>query len=165
MKHLYLLRHGKSSWETPANGSPPEDRDRPLLPKGIRRTEHVARWINEHRIRFDSIHSSDARRATETANIVRKTLEIPKKRLTLDPAIYDAVDGDELLQIVTQFSDRCDAVLMVGHNPTMSELASMFFEEPLELPTAGFVGVTFETDSWRKLSQAAVIATFVLRQH
>src|SRR5436309_16089132 len=61
-KHLYLLRHAKSSWDEP--GVP--DHDRSLAPRGHRATKLLAEHLRRERIAPALVLCSSAKRALQT---------------------------------------------------------------------------------------------------
>ena len=87
MKTLYILRHGKSSWEQPEEN----DFNRPLLPKGQRRTQRISVHIKEHNLPVDLIISSPAVRAFETAKIVAQEIDC---ELITDENLYPGFSSD-----------------------------------------------------------------------
>ncbi len=145
MKTLYLMRHGKSAWDDPILS----DRERPLLDKGIERTTANARLLKQSGAKIDAIGSSDAVRAVETAKIVRKEFGLNKNLRFTDPLIYDAVDVSELWNVIRSLPDDFRSVLLVGHNPIMTDAANRFLRPSLEnLKTAGIVGVELDAEHW-----------------
>ena len=62
MKHLYLLRHAKSSWKLAGQ----LDYERGLTERGLNDCELIAELILEREITPDFIYCSGARRARDT---------------------------------------------------------------------------------------------------
>jgi hypothetical protein len=62
IRHLFLLRHAKSSWENPQLA----DHDRPLAPRGRRATNLIAEHLSRELIAPALVLCSSARRARET---------------------------------------------------------------------------------------------------
>jgi len=122
------MRHGKSSWDFPGL----TDRERPLLDKGIERTEKQARELKESGVKLDAIWTSDAVRARQTAEIVRKIFKIPEENVFAEPVIYDAEHVNDLRQVVRTIPDEFETVLLVGHNPLISEFVRFFIHDFLE---------------------------------
>ena len=140
MKVLYLMRHAKSSWETPHLS----DRQRPLLDKGVVRAEEQAKELKESGAKLDSIWTSDAVRATQTAEIVRKVLDLDEEAVFVEPAIYDARHVNDLLRVVRSIPDDFETVLLVGHNPVVTEFARLFTRTRLdEMKTAQIIDIRF----------------------
>ncbi len=152
MKSLYLMRHGKSSWEIAGL----VDRERPLLEKGIDRTERRAKELKKSGVRLDAIWTSDAVRAVQTAEIVRKEFGLEKESVFVDPLIYDADRADELRKVVRSFPDDFESILLVGHNPLITEFAQLFFRDLLDdMKTSQVVAVEFA--DWTNLRRPPLI--------
>ena len=138
MKMLYLMRHGKSSWEVP--GLP--DRERPLLPQGIERSEKRARQLKESGVKLDAVWTSDAVRAVQTAEIVRNVFDLATENVFVEPTIYDAEHVNDLRRIVRSIPDAFETVLLVGHNPLLTEFAQLFTRDLLdEMKTSQIIGI------------------------
>ncbi len=144
MKTLTLLRHAKSSWKDTTLA----DRDRPLNKRGERDAPRMGRRIDVAGIRPSLIVSSPAVRAWRTATIVAKALDYPREFLQRERDLYLA-SLDELLDIVMQTEEGFNNLMVVGHNPGLTDFAN-FLQPGLtnNLPTAGVVTVTVDQDSW-----------------
>ena len=138
MKTLYLMRHGKSSWEIPGL----VDRERPLLDVGIERTERRAQELKASGVRLDAIWTSDAVRAVQTTEIVRKVFGLKTENVFVDPAIYDAEHVNDFRRIVLAIPNDFETVLLVGHNPLLTEFAQLFTRDRIdEMKTSQIVGL------------------------
>jgi len=48
-----------------------------------------------------------------------------------------------------------DAIMVVGHNPQITDVANMFSSEHIsKIPTLGIVAITFDIDEWSQLDEA-----------
>ena len=81
MKNLILIRHGKSSWEAPLN-----DKDRPLISRGILDAHFVAEKTIPYLPKTFIIWSSTAKRASETALIFTQTFSCPIESIIITNA-------------------------------------------------------------------------------
>ena len=70
--NLLLVRHAKSSWANP-NLS---DFDRPLNKRGKHNAPLMGKRINGYEMQIDTIISSPARRAKETAKLIGKEVDL-----------------------------------------------------------------------------------------
>jgi phosphohistidine phosphatase len=158
MKTIYIVRHAKSSWD--AIDMP--DEQRPLMDKGKKRTVKVIDYFHKNDIKVDCIISSHAVRALETAKILAYGLEYPIENIKIDSHLYYA-DGDGILSQIYDLPERFNAVMIVGHNPALTDFVNEFLESPLEnLPTSGVISFTFETDQWVGMPQASRKTNFIL---
>lgn len=116
MHQLHLLRHAKSSW-----GDDKDDHARPLN----RRGREAARAIGENLPKviagLDLILCSSALRTRETAELALGGFKPAPKILFEDP-LYLA-NHAVLMQRLRQLDERYEAVMVIGHNPGLHELA------------------------------------------
>lgn len=146
MLRLYLLRHGKSDWEAPSG----DDHDRPLAPRGRRAAELIGRflqWVGDPPGR---VISSSALRARSTAELAAESAgwECP---LDLTRSIYEARPED-ILEAIRRRGDRVESLLVVGHEPSLSQLASLLIGGgQLRLPTASLACIRFGCEDWSEV--------------
>jgi phosphohistidine phosphatase len=144
MKTLTLVRHAKSSWKNPHLS----DRQRPLNKRGKRDAPIMGKRILEHGIRPSLIVSSPATRAWTTAKIIATQISYPIEFLQREDSLYLAsLDG--ILEVVAAQDNGFNNLMVVGHNPGMTDLAN-FLSPGLthNLPTAGVVCVQIDQDDW-----------------
>lgn len=138
------------------------DEQRPLLEKGKKRTKKVIDYLLENHIKVDYIISSHAVRAQETAKILAHALKYPIENIKIDSQIYHA-DGDAILNQFYDLPDRFDSVMIVGHNPSLTDFVNLFLKSPIDnLPTSGVVSFSFDTDHWEKVPAASQRTNFIL---
>ncbi len=135
----YFLRHGLAvdpeQW-------PGDDFDRPLTPEGRTRIAREAQAIATLRLEFDAIVTSPAVRAQQTASIVAGALKIPE-RLVEDARLSFGFDRDALEDILAE-RPNAGAVLLVGHEPTMSAtIGSVIGGARIVFKKGGLARVTF----------------------
>ena len=68
MKTIYLMRHGETLFNTMDVNQ--GQCDSPLTENGIRQAEAAKAWFDAHHVHFDTVYSSTAERACDTAEIV-----------------------------------------------------------------------------------------------
>ena len=156
MKTLTLLRHAKSSWDN--EGLP--DQDRPLNERGKRDAPEMAQRIHEAAIRPSLIVSSPATRTWETAKAVAAEISYPIEFLQRDNKLYLA-SLDSLIDFVGQQDPGFNNVLVVGHNPGMTDFANFLCPGIADnVPTCGVLSVTIDTDDWNLRKNDAVTLNF-----
>jgi phosphohistidine phosphatase len=120
--NLYLLRHGIATERTGQNGL--DDADRALTAEGKQKLRQVARAMTRLELSFDLVISSPYRRARETAGVIVKCLRLPNP-----PEFSDALaPGGSLRKLTGLLRNRgnsLDSILLVGHEPDLSELISL----------------------------------------
>ena len=145
MKILTLVRHAKSSWKNTSL----RDIERPLNKRGRHDAPEMGRRIKEHGIRPSLIVSSPAVRAWTTAKIIAAEISYPQEFLQREGGLYLA-SVDEILDVIAAQDEGFNNLMVVGHNPGMTEFAN-FLHSGLtnNLPTAGVVSVEIDQDHWQ----------------
>jgi len=146
-KVLYLVRHAKSSWKDPSLS----DRERPLNKRGRRSAPDMGQRMLRQGHRPDLIISSPAKRAFLTAGKIARELGIDKSEILRDEDLYFSGSGG-MLGVLEDVGDRYDKVMMVGHNPTMTELMNYLGNTYVaNMPTAAIAIIGFDMASWSDL--------------
>jgi phosphohistidine phosphatase len=158
MRRLLLLRHAEA---VPARAELP-DEQRPLTAHGRTEALDAAQCIADSGLRIEALLVSPALRTRETAIIVAAQLDVAAA-MSVEPALYLG-DAEALLSPL----HRCQSeatVLMVGHNPGLSELARRFkgAHASLVLRTAGVCRVDLDSSSWSDVRAQVASAVVVLR--
>lgn len=158
MKTLFIVRHAKSSWDHPGLG----DDQRPILPKGKKRTKYVVDYFLKNNLKPDLIISSHAVRAFETAKIIATSIDYPGDKIIVTEEIYHG-DVDTSLSLIFEQDNNINSLMMVGHNPTFTYLANTFLDESIfNLPTSGVVCIEFQTDKWEEIMNVEKRTKFVI---
>jgi phosphohistidine phosphatase len=155
MKRLFLIRHAKSSWDDVALA----DQDRPLNERGRRDAPKIGGRLARREVKPDLILSSPALRALTTAKIIAGKLDYKRKHIVIDDRLY-AAEADDLLEVIHALDDRLQCVMIVGHNPELSELAQRLCSEISHLPTGAVAEFGFALTSWSDIGTcpAATVA-------
>lgn len=149
MKVLYLLRHAKSSWAQP--GLP--DKERPLNPRGRRNAPGMAKRLRDKGVRLDQAIASPAQRAWETLGFFTKRLEVPKTKVRVEEALYGAT-AEIWLRLIRQLDETWQTVMMVGHNPAITDLAHFLGRtDILNVPTCGILECRSPGGRWGSLEE------------
>lgn len=144
MKILTIVRHAKSSWR---DSSLP-DKKRPLNGRGKRDAPEMGRRIQEHGIRPSLIVSSPATRAWTTAKVIAQAINYPREFLQKEDRLYLA-SLDEILDVVVAQDNGFNNLMVVGHNPGLTDFANFLVPGLTNnLPTAGVVSVQIDRDDW-----------------
>lgn len=112
---LLVVRHAKSAWPP---GVP--DRERPLGPRGQRDAPRMGRRIRELVGTLDLAVISPTRRTQQTWELMNHELD-HRGPVEIDQRIYDAWGG-HMIDLVAQLPDQARTVLVLGHEPGVSEL-------------------------------------------
>jgi len=110
--------------------------------------------IVAHGIRPSLIITSPATRAWTTARIIASEIGYPTEFLQREHSLYLA-SLDDLLGVVIAQDVGFNSLMVVGHNPGMTEFANFLIPGLTNnLPTAGVVSVGIERDDWNLYQQA-----------
>ena len=143
MKTLFLVRHAKA--DPPRQGLP--DHDRMLNERGRRDAPEMGRRLAQRGVLPDLVLASTAARARATAHLLAGELGLPADMVRDDDRLYASAAG-KLLYIIQEQEDDRNCLMLVGHNPEMSELAQHFSRELPEMPTAAIARIDFDVASW-----------------
>jgi phosphohistidine phosphatase len=116
---LYLVRHGDA--DTPA----PSDDDRELSKKGIRITQAMAKLLKEKDFAPpEIIITSPLPRAEQTARIIFEEFA-PKAKFEINDGLRPGRDLESAMSIIAMKQKDCDVLMLAGHDPLFSRLASV----------------------------------------
>jgi phosphohistidine phosphatase len=147
MKHLYLVRHAKSSWKHKGLA----DFERPLNKRGRHDAPLMGRLLRERRINPDLIVSSPATRALATATLIAKEIHYEEERIEHEKRLYHASSA-EMIDIIQQTPNNVQHLMVAGHNPGITALAYDLSGLTIDnIPTTGIYYVTFHVDQWDKV--------------
>ncbi|MBS0125628.1 SixA phosphatase family protein [Thetidibacter halocola] len=138
MPTLILMRHAKSDWSFAE-----PDHERPLNARGIANARAMGDWLRAQGLAPDMAQVSTARRTRETFGLLG--LDTAAQFL---PTLYHA--EPEIMLDCLREADG-ETVLMVGHNPGITEFAHMLLAEPPAherwdaLPTCATLVAAFDT--------------------
>ena len=120
---LTLVRHAK----TEPGRSGQEDWDRVLEPRGQRDAPEMARRLKEQSGKPDRVLSSPAVRAITTATIMARELGVAAQKVQQDERLYLA-STKEMLAVIRELGERTRHLMVVGHNPGITEFADKHLE-------------------------------------
>ena len=144
MKTLYIVRHAKSSW----GDSSLRDWERPLNERGLRAAPEMARRLKARGVSLDRLVTSFAVRARTTAEIFVAGLGLSEAVLAVDEGLYGASAMD-WLRTIQQLDESWQTVMMVGHNPSVTELIQCLGRTDIaNVPTCGVLEVRYEGECW-----------------
>jgi phosphohistidine phosphatase len=163
------LRHARAAWAEPGD----RDFDRPLTDAGRRESQAVGAIMLENGYRPDRVVCSPARRALDTWRGVAEILDMKPSEALLSETLY-AADAGGYLNIVRN-NGGSGSLLIVGHNPTIEDLAIGFSscgvgqaraDLDKGFPTGGLAVLSFGSDlSEAMLGTATLEAFFTPAEH
>ncbi|MEM7546081.1 MAG: histidine phosphatase family protein [Pseudomonadota bacterium] len=137
---LILMRHAKSSWDQPGL----RDHDRVLNQRGHLAAPLMGAYLRDMSLMPDLAYLSSAARVQETWAL----MALGSAAETV-PNIYSAVAAD-LLRIIQRAPKTARTLMVLGHQPTMQELANQLLPEWVidDYPTAKLSVIDFEATDW-----------------
>jgi len=116
---VYFLRHASAGQSIP---DPKKDEKRPLDAEGTLQCRYVGRALAAADVAIDAIISSPFKRAMQTAQLVANELGYEHKIETDNAMRPDA--SYEAFQSLLRKHQTKDAIMVVGHNPSIEEFLS-----------------------------------------
>lgn len=142
MKTILLLRHAKSSWDSPASS----DFQRPLNSRGIRDAPRIGAWIAEQGFRPGSVLCSAATRAQETLAGLQTTLDLGSN-ITITDDLYLA-PPKTAIELLSLIDDSVKCTLLIAHNPGLEVLLRGLCGTDHSMPTCALAVIELPIDSW-----------------
>ena len=156
MKNLILVRHAKSSWETPL-----KDRDRPLSKNGLQAAHLVSSYVSKYLPKTYLIWTSVAERASQTALIFAQNLSYPIESIIYKEDLY-TFDENQLTKVIKSCKNEFDSVILFGHNGAITNFVNKFGDVFIEnVPTSGFVSLQFDVDDWSAIEKGKTLKVIV----
>ncbi len=160
-KTLSIMRHalaGNGGFQT-------LDIDREILPDGATQTEFVASKMLNANLIPDAVWTSTATRAQQTAQIVSDRLGL-NVDFDIKQMLYKE-DVDCVIDEIVLCDNNIDHLLIVAHNPLVSELTSLLTGTGNFgwFGTSELVSVEFDTDDWAEIRTARISSRIKLSPH
>jgi len=148
---LYFLRHANAGESIP---NPKQDEKRPLDELGVEQSKRMGRMLSTLGVEVEAIISSPLVRATQTAALAAAELGFQKSLLMVDALRPDA-KFEQFRDLVKRHA-KDKAIIVVGHNPSMSEFLSLLVSDEavdatIELKKGAVAKV--EIKQWRPVLQ------------
>lgn len=145
MKHLYLIRHAKSSWADDGL----RDHQRPLNNRGLKQLAPMGRAILADGAFDGTVYCSNATRAQQTLEGL-----IPSNHqhaVKLAPVLY-TFNHEVVLDWLRDRDE--DSITLIGHNPALEDLAGLLLKHaPDTFPTCSYMHITLPIEHWREIGK------------
>ena len=129
---VYLIRHARAAER---GAEYPDDSQRPLIEKGHAQAKTLAKVFETLAITLDRLFSSPYIRAAQTAEPLSTCLKHGRRVQYLE-----ALASDDYTQLLYDLKEslevKDEVVALVGHEPYLSELASLLLTDSQSLDTA-----------------------------
>lgn len=124
---IFFVRHASAGKK---RANPKQDEKRPLDKDGIEQCREVGRALAGLDLQVDAIFSSPLKRATQTAALVANEIGF-EGNLKLDGALRPEATYEQF-QALLQKNSKFDSIMVVGHNPNVSEFCSLLLSNGIE---------------------------------
>ncbi len=142
-----MVRHAKAEKLMPGL----EDIDRPLHVIGVEESYRMAREIKKDIPQETHLVTSPAMRATGTALIFRRVLNIAPGHFSLIPDLYEA-GVNTICDCIYKLNPGISSVMLFGHNPAFSEFAYLIDRSINHMPTGSVTKIEYPAGSWTDFS-------------
>ncbi len=151
MKRLILVRHASAVPEQ----FPARDFDRVLAEQGLEEVAKLAAFISSKGEFPQQIVCSSAKRTAQTASLICESWGKAGLPVQEIPQLYNA-GFPAMMQWLQNFSGIADSLMLVAHNPGISQLATVLSSQhPYQFATAAGLCLEFEVTQWADLQSAA----------
>ena len=143
MKTLLLVRHAKTAPAGPGQ----TDHARALEDSGVTDAGKLAHYLRKKNLIPDQILVSSANRTQTTAHILLTAFESNHVDVVVSDELYLA-DEAFLQEVIANVNNDVDTLMVVGHNPGLSELAHQFDHDVHGMRPAQMLCVEFDSKRW-----------------
>ncbi|WP_222435775.1 SixA phosphatase family protein [Rubripirellula tenax] len=140
------MRHAKSDW----GDSSLSDHDRPLNRRGHRDAPEMAKWLTGLGVIPGRVLCSSALRTCQTIRLMQERWPVETDVMTME-SLYLA-SPETLWRSATSNGGDHECVMVLAHNPGISQLTSMMADRSIEMPTAAIAVFQLNVDYWSELS-------------
>ncbi len=148
---LYIVRHAIAEQRDP-DSNEEQDSQRPLTDEGQKKFRRIARALDDLEMKIDLILTSPYLRAVDTAQILRKKLNLDKELLI---KVDDLAPGGDAIRLMSDIGGKYAAyqsIALVGHEPGLSRLISVLLSGdpslPITLKKGGVCCLTIEKPTY-----------------
>ena len=137
---VYLIRHGIAA----ERGTYTDDDQRPLVDKGVRKTEKIAQRLMELGLRFDGLLTSPLVRAVQTAEILCR-VGVAADYQMFQPLAPGGSLAAWLTWLTDWLSPQHQSIALVGHEPDLSQWGQILVQGAINdrwiMKKAGVIGI------------------------
>ena len=143
---ILVLRHAKSDQDAGSD----TDHGRPLASRGRKAAARVGSHLASLEDPPGFVLCSSAVRAQQTLQLALDRGRWPCV-VEITDALYDTT-ADAVLELLGGQDDARQSVLLVGHEPTWSELVAALTGGRVQMPTAALARIDVEIERWKDLA-------------
>jgi phosphohistidine phosphatase len=147
MKRIVIVRHAKA---VPYGYD--DDFTRDLTDRGMNDAQRIGKELEKMGIAPDSMISSSANRAIQTALIFAENIGFNKRDIIKMEEIYHGLTTSEFLNLIQELPETAETAFFFGHNPSFHYFTNNLLEHfNGDMPTCSTVAIDFHVDSWEKV--------------
>lgn len=152
MKTVYLLRHAKAGFDLSGQA----DAERILSHGGKQDATKLAYKLKGRNEVIELVYCSPALRTRQTLDVLHEVGGVVGADLQIVPMLYQATE-DSVLTALQNTSAWVNSLMVIGHNPSMTQLTNLLAQEVRldHLPTCGLVVIQFQTNDWVNITAGA----------
>ena len=147
MKRVIIVRHAKA---VPYGYD--DDFTRDLTDRGVNDAQHIGKELKKIGITPDTMISSPANRAIQTAHNFAENMDFDKKMIIEIEDIYHGLTTSEFLRLIQQLPEDAETAFFFGHNPAFHYFVNNLLEHFRDdMPTCSTVAIDFNVETWKKV--------------
>jgi len=123
MKRVVIVRHAKA---VPYGYD--DDFTRDLTERGVNDAQRIAKELKKMGISPDTMISSPANRAFQTATIFAETMDFDKKMISEIENIYHGLTTSGFLGLIKELPENAKTAFFFGHNPSFQYFVNNLLE-------------------------------------
>jgi phosphohistidine phosphatase len=116
---VYFVRHASAGQH---KASPEKDEKRPIDREGVRQAHQIGRLLAALNVEVELVLSSPLKRAMQTASLVANEIGYEQK-IERATALRPEATFDSFRRVLSDYAGK-DAIMLVGHNPSITEFLS-----------------------------------------
>ena len=157
-KQLILFRHAKSDWDA----SWANDHERPLAKRGVQAAKKMGRFLSSTAQLPQLILSSTARRALNNVELAAEAGYWNIPIITTD-RLY-GISPESAIELLREQDESYDSVMLVGHEPVWSELASLLIGGgQIRFPTATMCVMRLHCLNWKSVKPGVAELSWMVK--
>jgi len=147
MKRVIIVRHAKA---VPYGYD--DDFTRDLTDRGVNDAQRIGKELKKMGITPDTVISSPANRALQTAFIFAENMDFDKNQIIEIEDIYHGLTTSEFLEVIKGLPENAQTAFFFGHNPAFQYFVNNLLERfNDDMPTCSTVAIDFNVDTWKKV--------------
>src|SRR4051812_7281146 len=116
---IYFMRHANAGEK---RADPVKDEKRPLDKDGVLQCRYIGALLSALDVQVDQIITSPLKRATQTASLIENEIGFDG-RLQVNESLRPSATFEDFRDLIAACA-KYEAIMVVGHNPNLTEFVS-----------------------------------------